>query len=426
MPPRQTSETPAAVHAAPPSDPWAVEVHTQPSEIDAQAWNALLASCEQPTPFMRHEWLAALDDSGCAAPDTGWTPLWLTVQAPPDASLNATPGPHALAGACVVYVKTHSWGEYVFDWAWADAHKRAGQHYYPKLVCASPFTPVPGSRLLATCPEARQALLAALVAVARQVDASSVHVLFPDAPDLAAARKAGWLIRQGVQFHWLNRHVGHPSGPAAVGAEPYADWADFLASMQRDKRKKIQQERRRVADAGVTVRVLRGTEITLEDWDLFERCYRHTYLAHGNPPYLSAEFFHQVARTLPEHWLLFVAEREGRAIAASLLGIDAQQGAAWGRYWGALEHVPCLHFELCYYAPLQWCIEQRFARFEGGAQGEHKMARGLLPVTTYSAHWLKEPRFADAIARYLAQEGSHIEAYIDELRERQPFKPTSN
>lgn len=388
---------------------WTIRTHASPHEIDAAQWNGLLAHCAQPTPFMRHEWLTALHDSGCASADSGWVPLIL--------SAHRAEAPEELAGACVVYIKSHSYGEYVFDWAWADAHQRAGLRYYPKLLCASPFTPVPGSRLLAREPGARSALLSAMCTLAEQMGASSAHVLFPDADDLAAARQAGWLIRQGVQFHWENRSLSTPDAP------PYVDMADFLAALHRDKRKKIQQERRRVADAGVQVHTLVGQAIAPADWDFFYRCYRQTYLAHGAPPYLSPAFFQQIARTLPSQWLMFIAEHQGQRVAASLLGIDPVSRTAWGRYWGAQAHIPCLHFELCYYAPLAWCIEHGYARFEGGAQGEHKMARGLLPTPTWSAHWLRDPRFADAVARFLNQEGSHIAAYVDELRDRQPFKP---
>ena len=242
-------------------------------------------------------------------------------------------------------------------------------------------------------------------------------MLFPDALDAEAATASGWLMRQGVQFHWQNRHAQTP------GAPPYEDFQDFLAHLHRDKRKKIQQERRRVREAGVIVKTRQGDEIRAEDWAFFYRCYRQTYLEHGGPPYLSEDFFKQVARTMPANWLMFTAEVAGEPVAASLLGIDTDLGVAWGRYWGSVRQVPCLHFELCYYAPLAWCIDQRFSRFEGGAQGEHKMARGLLPVTTWSAHWLEDARFADAVSRFLAREGAGMAAYVDELRDRVPFKP---
>lgn len=391
----------------PPSPHWLARAHASPADIDASAWNALLAGSAQPTPFMKHEWLTALHEAGCAVADTGWAPLFLTVQASDDGPVEA---------ACALYVKSHSYGEYVFDWAWADAHQRAGLPYYPKLLCASPFTPVPGSRLLARTSAAREALLAAIEQWAVQIDASSAHVLLPDDADREAAQRAGWLMRQGVQFHWTNRE------PTSEGSAPYADFADFLASLHRDKRKKIQQERRRVAQAGVKVQVRRGAQITPADWDFFYTCYRNTYLARGNPPYLNREFFAQVGRTMCEHWLLFIAEVDGQGVAASLIGIDAEHGVAFGRYWGAVAHIPNLHFELCYYAPLAWCIAQGFGRFEGGAQGEHKMARGLMPVSTWSAHWLKDVRFADAVARYLERESAGVDGYVDELMDRQPFK----
>jgi uncharacterized protein len=386
---------------------WLVRTFGDPAEVAASSWNALLAACPQPTPFMRHEWIVALHDSACASPATGWTLLILTVS-PVDQ-------PDDLVGACVAYVKTHSYGEYVFDWAWANAYQQAGLNYYPKLLCASPFTPVPGSRLLALHADARAALLQGMRSLAMQLKASSAHLLLGDADDLAAAQSAGWLIRHGVQFHWQNRHVQTP------GAAPYADMADYLGALHRDKRKKILQERRRVREAGVSVRALHGTDITETDWAFFYACYQQTYLAHGNAPYLSPAFFQQVAKSLAPHWLMFMAERDGEPVAASLLGVDRQLQVAWGRYWGAQAHVPCLHFELCYYAPLAWCIEHGFQRFEGGAQGEHKMARGLMPTPTWSAHWLQDDRFAHAVADFLAREGQHMDAYVDELRDRQVF-----
>ena len=384
---------------------WQAHAHTDPREIDASTWNELLAASPQPTPFMRHEWLIAMHEQGCATADTGWAPLFLAVEQG-----------KGIEGVCALYLKSHSYGEYVFDWAWADAHERAGLRYYPKLLSASPFTPVPGARLLARSDEARQALLSAIVQWGMQANASSAHMLFPNEADQAAARAAGWLMRQGVQFHWTNRHADE------AGALLYASFEDFTATLHRDKRKKIQQERRRVRDAGVTVQMREGTQITPADWDFFYRCYERTYLAHGNPPYLSREFFRQVGQTMGEHWLMFTALHESQPVAASLIGLDRPQGVAYGRYWGALQHIPCLHFELCYYAPLAWCIEQGLQRFEGGAQGEHKMARGLMPVATWSAHWLRDPRFADAVERYLARESAGIDAYVDELNDRAPFK----
>ena len=372
------------------------------ASVDASEWDALLAAQARPTPFMRHAYLRALEDSGSATPDTGWQPLALTVRDRRGGTLRA---------ACMAYLKTHSYGEYVFDWAWADAYRRYGRRYYPKLLVAVPFTPVPGSRLLARDAASREVLARALPALATSTKCSSVHLLFGDDADFAAADAAGAMRRHGVQFHWRNRE------PA-----PFADFADFLASLQREKRKKIQQERRRVAEAGIAFETRAGTAITRDDWDFFHRCYEATYAAHHSTPYLTRDFFARMASDLPEAWVLFLARREGRPVACSLVGVDAGTGVAYGRYWGAVEHVPFLHFEACYYQPLAWCIEQRLSRFEGGAQGEHKMARGLLPVRTQSAHWLADARFADAVADFLAREGAGMQHYADELRERNPFK----
>jgi predicted N-acyltransferase len=327
----------------------------------------------------------------------------------------------------------HSYGEYVFDWAWADAYRRYGLSYYPKLVVAVPFTPVPGSRLLARDASARALLLRALGALARETDCSSVHLLFGDAADNETARQGGWMMRQGVQFHWHNRGQGQPgdegaesdagAGDAAGGiVVPYADFADFLASLQREKRKKIAQERRRVGEAGVTFETLAGAQIVQADWDFFHACYRNTYAEHHSTPYLTRAFFTHMQQAMPENWVMFVASRAGRRVACALIAVDRATGAAYGRYWGALESIPYVHFEACYYQPLQWCIEQRFLRFEGGAQGEHKMARGLMPERTQSAHWVAEPQFAQAIGAHLEHESGAIDTYLSELDDRSPFK----
>jgi predicted N-acyltransferase len=214
-----------------------------------------------------------------------------------------------------------------------------------------------------------------------------------------------------VQFHWQQDE-----------ASPAADFTQLLARLQREKRKKIQQERRRVQDAGIRFTVHEGAAIDQGLWDFFHHCYTLTYQAHHSTPYLTREFFASMARTMPENWLMFVASRGAEPVAVSLVAIDRASGAAWGRYWGAAEHVPCLHFEACYYQPLAWCLANHFQRFEGGAQGEHKMARGLLPVKTASAHWLRDGRFASAVADFLAAEGQGVEQYVDELRDRNPFK----
>jgi predicted N-acyltransferase len=382
---------------------YVIRVFDSPLQIDAPAWNGLLAQQPQPTPFMQLEYLAALHRSGSATPATGWTPRFLTLWGR-DGQLQA---------ACPLYVKTHSRGEYVFDWSWADAYHRHGLAYYPKAVVAVPFTPVPGNRLLARNAEARAALVQALLDVSRDAEWSSCHVLFGQALDTQACQQAGLMLRHTVQFHWNNR-----------AAEPYRDFNDFLGALNQDKRKKIRQERRKVLDAGVTLRHARGRQISAADWDFFYRCYERTYLEHGNPPYLSRAFFEEIARTQAEHWLLFIAERQGRPIASSLIAVsdNGTEKVAWGRYWGALERVDCLHFEACYYSPLQWCIEHGFQRFEGGAQGEHKLARALLPVRTDSAHWLAHPEFSRAVGQFLAREGQGIEAYLDELERHTPLR----
>ncbi|HEY0821886.1 MAG TPA: GNAT family N-acetyltransferase [Rhizobacter sp.] len=378
---------------------YVIRVHDHPGLVDAAQWNALVDLQPSAMPFMRHEYLVALHDSQSAVDETGWQPQFLTLH-----------DGDTLVGACPLYLKSHSYGEYVFDWAWADAYQRHGLRYYPKLLSAVPFTPVPGPRLLARDAAARVVLLRGMVQIAAEAKLSSAHVLFLDEADQQAAKDAGWMMRSTVQFHWQNREP-----------QPYADFAEFAASLQREKRKKIQQERRKVAEAGVSFTALQGRAISAEDWDLFYRCYRQTYREHHSSPYLTRDFFQRMADTLPDHWLLFVARRDGRRIATSLIAIDPSRRAAYGRYWGATEHVSCLHFEACYYQPLAWCIANGYQRFEGGAQGEHKMARGLMPVQTWSAHWLAHPQFAHAVAEFLSREGAGVEAYLDELNERRPF-----
>ena len=379
---------------------YVIRTFSNPADIDPVQWNGLLAQQDGASPFMRHEYLCALHDSGSACPRTGWSPRYLTLERH-----------HRLVGACSLYVKGHSYGEYVFDWAWADAYQRHGLHYYPKLLNAVPFTPVAGTRLLAGDSSARLALLQAMEALARELQLSSVHILFADAADIDAARTAGWMLRTTVQFHWTNRAVA-----------PYGNFEEFLGSLQREKRKKIQQERRRVHDAGVDFDVLEGPQINAANWDYFYRCYAQTYRSHHSTPYLTRDFFARVAHSMPRHWLLCMARRAGAPIGASLIALDPDRRVAYGRYWGATEHVNCLHFEACYYQPLAWCIEQGYQRFEGGAQGEHKMARGLLPVQTLSAHWLAHPQFAQAVADFLQREGEGVAGYLDELNERFPFK----
>jgi len=372
------------------SNDYVTRVLRAPSEIGAGAWNALLALAGG-SPFMRHEYLAALHDSGSATRETGWTPHFVTLWR--EGELHA---------ACPLYLKSHSYGEYVFDWAWANAYEQHRLRYYPKGLTAVPFTPVPGPRLLARDAQARAALVGAVLEVCRKNKLSSWHLLFGDEDDIFACADGGLMLRHTVQFHWLNAG--------------YADFDAFLASLTQEKRKKIRQERRKVAEAGVTFRHAQGADITRKDWDFFYRCYERTYLEHGNAPYLTRDFFHRMATAMPQDWLLFIAERAGKPVACSLVGIA--DGVAYGRYWGALERVDCLHFEACYYQPLAWCIAHGFTRFEGGAQGEHKMARALMPVKTTSAHWLAHPAFADAVEQFLKREGRGVESYLEHLEAR--------
>jgi hypothetical protein len=386
-------------------DDYHTRVHDDPRGIERERWNALLAEQAEPTVFMRHEYLAALHESASAAPRMGWSPRFITLES------RARPGrPSHLQAAAALYLKAHSYGEYVFDWSWAEAYRRHGLRYYPKLLGAVPFTPVPGSRLLATSAVWRDRLVAATRHFAEEQHLSSAHVIFADAADTEALARAGWLLRHGVQFHWQ-------AAPAFGGG-----FDGFLASLQRDKRKKIQQERRRVAEQGIEFTAHLGREIDAALWDFFHRCYTLTYHAHHSSPYLKRAFFAAMAATMPEHWLLFVARRQGVPIGCSLVALDPARRIAYGRYWGATEFVPCLHFEACYYRPLAWCMSHGYSRFEGGAQGEHKMARGLLPVRTTSAHWLADSRFAAAVQDFLGAEGEHVDGYVDELRERNPFR----
>jgi predicted N-acyltransferase len=367
-------------------------------EVGQERWDALVNAQDNPNPFLSYAFLHALHESASAAPETGWQPQYIVVY-----------DGDQLAAALPLYVKGHSYGEYVFDWAWADAYHRHGLDYYPKLLCAIPFTPVAGPRLMAVDAAARAALVEVLVATQAATEVSSTHVLFPPEEQARQLQEAGFMLRSGVQFHWLNAG--------------YGTFEDFLATLEQKKRKNIRAERRKVLDAGVTLRRVRGRNALDADWVLFNRCYRHTYKAHHSTPYLNLDFFRRLGSTMPDNILLVVASREGRDIAASL--VIHNETTLFGRYWGELEHVPCLHFEAAYYQPLEFCIEQGIQAFEGGAQGEHKMARGFLPTRTWSAHWLAHPSFADAIERFLEREKGGIDDYMDELNERNPFRSAS-
>lgn len=357
--------------------------------VPASEWNPL----GRGDPFLRHEFFCALHETGCATGDTGWLPQFLTLWEG-----------GRLRGALPLYLKSHSYGEYVFDWAWADAYHRHGIEYYPKLLSAVPFSPVTGARLLAADADARRQLVTGALGLAKSV--SSLHVLFAPEAEARELQAAGMMLRQGIQFHWTNAG--------------YRTFDEFLATLTHDKRKKIKQERRRVRDAGVTFRRRLGREIAEADWRFFTRCYNLTYRAHLSSPYLNLAFFIRLGATLPEHLLLVIAERDGKPIASALNVFTAD--TLYGRYWGATAHVPCLHFEACYYQALEFCIERGIRSFAGGAQGEHKLARGFLPETTWSAHWLRHPQFADAVEKFLAREAAGVARHVDELNEHSPFK----
>ncbi len=283
---------------------------------------------------------------------------------------------------------------------------RHGVSYYPKLLSAIPFTPVIGSRLLAASDADCDRLISAALKLARSLRVSSLHCLFPQREQAERMRAHGMMQRHGVQFHWSN--------------PGYADFEEFLGVLNHAKRKKIRQERRKVADAGIAFRWLEGAEIAEREWVFFNRCYRNTYRERGRTPYLSLEFFLRIGATLPRHLVLIVAEHAGKPVAASLLVRDDTK--VYGRHWGAVEYHPVLHFETCYYQTIEYCIARGIAVFEGGAQGEHKMARGLMPIQTCSTHWLARPEFAQAIEQFLARESRGMERYLDELNDHSPFR----
>ena len=368
------------------SDLEAVRIADSLAGVDRDEWNALAG----PQPFVRHEYLSALLETGCASPKTGWAPQFVLLYRA-----------GRLEGAMPLFGKSHSYGEYVFDWAWADAHERNGIDYYPKVICAVPFTPVRGARILGSSLSTKKTLVQAALELAR--DTSSLHILFAQDEDAALLEEAGFLMRRTVQFHWTN--------------DGYVDFEDFLARMSHARRKNIRQERRRVREAGVDLRIIEGKDMARADWEFFNRCYRGTYAAHRSTPYLNLEFF---LRLPPEHVVMVLAEHGGKRIAASMLIRDAD--TLYGRYWGSIHHVPLLHFECCYYQPIEYAIAQKIQTFEGGAQGEHKLFRGLMPVQSLSAHWLAHPRFAKAVENFLERETLGVAQYVNELVEHSPFK----
>lgn len=361
------------------------------ADINPNVWNEWVGDY----PFMRHEFLSALHDTGCASSRTGWQALFLGLWR------NGK-----LAGAMPLYLKNHSRGEYVFDQQWAAAFERNNLPYYPKLLCSAPFTPVTGPRLLAKSDEDRRSLAQGAVELAAQLGVSSLHILFPQETDRLALQDLGFMLREGIQFHW------HNAG--------YTNFEHFLAALNHDKRKKIRQERRRVHEAGISFLCLTGREISIKQLEFFYRCYTHTYEEHWSSPYLNLKFFRRLVETMPDNLLWIVAMRAESPVACAMNVIGKE--VMYGRYWGTLEFVSGLHFETCYTQAVEYCIQHGLTIFEGGAQGIHKMSRGLLPTQTWSAHWIADPRFADAISKFLEEETVGVEHYLEELDMHTPFK----
>ena len=379
-----------------------IRVISRIAELDPAEWDTLAGD----SPFLRHAFLHALETTGCVGPDIGWEPVHLAL------FRNGR-----LAAAMPLYVKHHSWGEFVFDWAWADAYRRHGLDYYPKLVCCVPFSPVPGPRLLATRDADRATLVQSALRLTRDLGFSSLHILFPTepdhavlnlplaqvadgtAPDADAASQAPLMHRSGFQFHWHNAN--------------YTGFDAFLAAMTHDKRKKIRQERKKLAAAGVTFRWVEGRDSTDADWAHFLRCYADTYARHRSEPHLNPAFFADMRTTMPDNLVLIMADRNGIPIACSFCMKDSQR--LYGRHWGTVEYVPGLHFETCYQQGIEYAIAHGLQVFEGGAQGEHKLARGLVPAATHSWHWLENTEFRVAVDRFLERETDAIGHYVDEL-----------
>lgn len=368
-----------------------VEIQDSFSVIDAAQWDALTDGM----PLLSHAFISAMEQSGSIGKGTGWQPYPMLVR-----------NHQTLVGAMPLFLKTHSYGEYVFDWAWADAYQRNGMRYYPKLLSAIPFSPITSTRLMAKAPEIQRLMVEALHETMQKHALSSAHILFPDERSASVLKQADWMQRHGVQFRWQNENFRH--------------FEDFLATLSHDKRKKIKQERKKIAASQVTCQQIKGADITEKQWDFFYACYTNTYHEHHSTPYLTREFFRLIAQSMLQNILLVMAYLDGEPIACALNVYD--QTTLYGRYWGALKYVPNLHFELCYYQAQEFCIAENIQYFEGGAQGEHKLARGFKARPTCSFHRIAHPDFAEAIQEFVIREAQGIAAYTDELEERAPFK----
>lgn len=364
--------------------------------LGSTEWNSLGALAH---PFMGHEFLAALEHTHCVGADTGWQPRYLALR-----------DGRGLAAAAPAYLKSHSYGEFVFDFAWAQAYERAGLRYYPKLTLAAPFTPATGPRLLVRADVDRVAasarLLAELERYAGEHSLSGVHALFLDEAGRAACAARGWLLRRDCQFHWSNRD--------------YATFDDYLGSFTAEKRKKVRRERRRVAEAGVRFETRFGGELDEALLDHIYALHRDTFLRHGHEPYLTRAFFSEIARTLPGSFMVKLAVYQ-RAIVAVAIFFCSRE-ALFGRYWGAAADYHSLHFEACYHQGIEFCIERGIARFEPGTQGEHKVSRGFEPVITWSGHYIANLQFRAAIADYLRREAAAVAAYAIEVQGHVPYR----
>jgi predicted N-acyltransferase len=376
-----------------------LEIIEKLSEVSAADWNALLSP--DASPFLRHEFLSTLEEAACVGSKTGWQIAHLALYRS-----------KKLIGAMPLYLKLHSYGEFVFDWSWAQAYEQQGMQYYPKALSAVPFTPVQGSRILFAPLEnksqVQEQLIAGLKTLVLQNKLSSAHILFPLGEQTQAMVDQGFMLRDSVQFHWHNHQ--------------FVNFEQFLSTLTMKRRKNIRQEREKVNREGITFRHIPGQSATDQDWEFFYQCYANTYMEHHSSPYLNQDFFKLLCSRMPENLHLILAQRGTSPIAASLLFVDATSSTAYGRYWGALEHIPCLHFETAYYQAIEYCIEQKIETFEGGAQGEHKMARGFLPTTIQSAHFIVDPQFSKAVKHFLEREQLGIGAYVDELGEHSPMK----
>jgi predicted N-acyltransferase len=374
-----------------------VEIRELPriDAIAARHWNSLQgAAC----PFLRHEFLAALEHTGCVGPGSGWTPAHLALF-----------DGEELVAAAPMYRKTHSWGEFVFDFGWAQAHERHGISYYPKLLLAVPFSPINAPRLL-TAPDRpaedlRRRLIAAMEARCTSEELSSAHALFIGEAERAAFAAAGWLERSDVQFHWRNRG--------------YRDFADYLAGMRSEKRKQLRRERRRIAEGGIRYATAHGGDITPAQLRFAFDMHTRTFHQHGHPPYLNLAFFEEIAAKLGDALMVKIAMLEDEPVAAAIFLASAD--TLYGRYWGARGEYHSLHFETCYHQGVDYCIERGLARFEPGTQGEHKLARGFEPTATWSAHYIADPRFREAIAQFLAREHDAVAQYTDSAAAHTPF-----